>query len=304
VTPAPGAAAPEPRRRRLPIPGDGAPAELAALEFGDPARPVDVVFMHANGFNAMTYRRLLAPLATELHVLAIDAQGHGRSAQRIPADSLRSWRVYAEDLAGVLDGLAGPPPVLAGHSMGGAVGILTAAMRPERVRALALFDPVMLPRPLSERLAAPGAAPDRVGGAMAAATLRRRAVFASRDEAIDSYRGRGAFEGWSEAMLADYALDGFRERPDGQVELTCSPQWEAANFAALAHDPWAALERLRIPVEILRPEDQPTCALADPGELAPGPEVRITVAPGTNHFAPMQRPDLARRAISEAVRRG
>jgi pimeloyl-ACP methyl ester carboxylesterase len=298
------AAPPEPRRRLLSIVSRGAPAELAALAFGDPDRPVDVVFMHANGFNAMTYRQILAPLAAELHVLAIDAQGHGRSPPRVPEGSLRSWAVYAEDLAGVLDHLGGPPRVLAGHSMGGAVSILTAAMRPQQVRALALFDPVMLPRPQTERLAAPGAEPDKIGGAVAAATRRRRAVFASRAEAIDSYRGRGAFKGWSEAMLADYALDGFREWPDGQVELTCTPQWEAANFAALAHDPWAALERLRIPVAILRPEHEATCDLADPGELAPGPKVRIITVPETTHFLPMQRPDAVRRTILDVARGG
>ena len=294
---------PEPRRRLLSIASGGVAAELAALDFGDPARSIDVVFMHANGFNAMTYRQILAPLAAELRLLAIDAQGHGRSLQRIPADGLQSWRAYAEDLAGVLDALDGPPVVLAGHSMGGAVSILTAALRPERVRALVLFDPVMLPRPLTEKLVLPGADSRKAGGAMVAATRRRRAVFASRDEAIDSYRGRGAFRGWSEAMLADYALDGFRERTDGQVELTCSPQWEAANFSALGHDPWTALESLRVPVDILRPDDQPTCALTDPAELAPGPKVRISTVPGTTHFLPMQRPDLVRRALLDAAQR-
>ena len=46
-----------------------------------------------------------------------------------------------------------------------------------------------------------------------------------------SYRGRGAFATWPEASLIDYVQDGFRERPDGSVELSCAPDWEASNFA-------------------------------------------------------------------------
>ena len=51
---------PTPPFRRLSVPirnrwGDG---EMALLDFGDPERAPDLVFVHANGFNAGTYRRL------------------------------------------------------------------------------------------------------------------------------------------------------------------------------------------------------------------------------------------------------
>ena len=70
----------EPRRRMIPL-ADG---EMAALEFGDAGRPLDVVFLHANGLNALTYRSLLGPLSLGLRVLAPDLRGHGDS--RLPAD--------------------------------------------------------------------------------------------------------------------------------------------------------------------------------------------------------------------------
>ena len=37
----------EPRRRTLSISSITGPAELAAIELGDPARPLDVIFLHA-----------------------------------------------------------------------------------------------------------------------------------------------------------------------------------------------------------------------------------------------------------------
>jgi pimeloyl-ACP methyl ester carboxylesterase len=69
----------EPRRRVVAVPG----GEIAALEFGPEDRAIDIVFVHANGFNAQTYRTLLSPLAAGLRILAIDQRGHG--ATTLPA---------------------------------------------------------------------------------------------------------------------------------------------------------------------------------------------------------------------------
>src|ERR1700722_7664291 len=127
------APAAEPRRRTFAIATPHGPGELAAIEFGDPARPLDVVFLHANGFNAMTYRSVLAPLSDRLRILAVDQQGHGRSAQRTPAENRKSWGDLRDDLVALIDSLQGGPFVLSGHSMGGAASLLAAAERPQRV---------------------------------------------------------------------------------------------------------------------------------------------------------------------------
>ena len=71
----------EPRARRIDLPSRG--GAVAALEFGAAERPVDLVFVHANGFNARTYRSILAPLADGWRILAVDQRGHG--ATTLPA---------------------------------------------------------------------------------------------------------------------------------------------------------------------------------------------------------------------------
>ncbi len=38
------------------------------LEFGDAGTPIDLVFLHANGFNALTYRMMLEPLEAGAHI--------------------------------------------------------------------------------------------------------------------------------------------------------------------------------------------------------------------------------------------
>ena len=63
-----------PRRLTLPVVNRWGAGEMSVLDFGDPERPVDLVFVHANGFNAMTYRTLLAPLSGTLRIWAPDPE--------------------------------------------------------------------------------------------------------------------------------------------------------------------------------------------------------------------------------------
>jgi pimeloyl-ACP methyl ester carboxylesterase len=286
----------EPRADRVRLatsPGDG---EMAYLDFGPADRAPDLVFLHANGFNARAYRTILAPLAVSLRILAPDQRGHG--ATTLPTDYPRtSWLDLKDDLLAFLDAMRLGRVALSGHSMGGTASLLASAEAPERVRALALLDPVIRP---------PGplhASPEAIGvSPMAEGALRRRRVFPSRAAAVDGYRGRGAFRTWTEAMLEDYVAAGFHDLPDGTVTLACTPEWEVSNYIHQDHDSWAAFEASRCPIRILRAERE------SPGRLDQGLErltatgrIRIDTVPGTTHFLPMERPELVREAILEAV---
>ena len=50
LTPMDALALSAPRRLTVPIDNRWGGGEMAVLDFGDPARPVDLVFVHANGF--------------------------------------------------------------------------------------------------------------------------------------------------------------------------------------------------------------------------------------------------------------
>ncbi|MNK92857.1 Haloalkane dehalogenase [compost metagenome] len=281
-----------PRRLSVPIDNRWGGGEMAVLDFGDPARPVDLVFAHANGFNAYAYRSLLQPLSGALRIWAPDLRGHGRS--RLPAEPAgrRSWKDHRDDLIALLDAVDGPPVALAGHSIGGTSSLLAAAERPERVSRLLLLDPVIWRRemvlvmnlPLVGRLA------DR--NPIVAGTRRRRALFDSREQAQAAYRGRGAFKGWSDMMLADYLVDGLTETDRG-FELTCSPAWEASNYAAQAHNPWRALRRFSGSVRILKAGCGALCAVPA-GE---GGARRVETVAGGGHLFPMTHPDIVRDAL-------
>jgi pimeloyl-ACP methyl ester carboxylesterase len=291
---------PAPRRRTLRL-RDG---EASALEFGDPDRPLDVIFSHANGFNALTYRSILQPLATEMRILAVDQRGHGES--RLPADAQayrRSWGIQRRDLVEVIDREArGAPVVLAGHSMGAIVSLLAAERREERVRSVVMFEPVLLPYRASLYARLPW-----VSGLlwkqlpMAIAARKRRSNFDRAELALASYRGRGAFRTWPDETLQDYVEGGLRPTADG-FELACSPEWEAANYAAQANDSWGAMRRLKWPMTVFLAERDSSC-FATPADLTRrNPLLKVIPVPGTTHFLPMERPDVVQAALRGAVR--
>jgi len=285
----------EPRARRIALPARG--GSLAALEFGPADRPFDVIFSHANGFNARTYRTIFQPLADRLRILAYDLRGHGATDLPTVTEGRSSWDDFGEDLLALMEQLDARDVVLAGHSMGATTSLLAAAGAPERVRALVLFEPVLM-TPQARSLAASGG---RVDPKIVQDTERRRDVFPSRQAAIDAYSGRGPFAGWTAAMLADYVQDGLKPRADGTFELSCSKAWEVSNYVAQAHDSWAAFETARRPIQIFRAEHGSTTNLGPLKDLSMADHVQVAQIAGASHFLPMERPGLVADALLAAT---
>src|SRR3954463_13647492 len=98
-----------PPRAELPSRGGA----MAYLDFGPAERPVDVVFSHANGFNARTYRSMLEPLAGEMRILALDLRGHGASTLPTVIEGRAGWTELEADLLAFLGAVLDRPVVLA-----------------------------------------------------------------------------------------------------------------------------------------------------------------------------------------------
>jgi pimeloyl-ACP methyl ester carboxylesterase len=78
------------------------------------------------------------PLLAERHqVVAIDLQGHGRTAD---IDRPIDVRLMAGDIAALIDHLRLATPDLVGYSLGGGVALHTAAKYPDKVRRLVLVS--------------------------------------------------------------------------------------------------------------------------------------------------------------------
>lgn len=258
------------------------------------ANAAPIHFTHANGFNARTYQPILAPLAGKAHVMASDLRGHG--ATTLPADPAAhaTWRIYPADLIRVLDKLGQGPYVLAGHSMGGTTSLLVAAARPDLVKALVLFDPVAVRFP-------DGIDRDQIP--LVVGALKRRAVFPDIESARKAYTGRGAFKTWPAETLDAYLAGGLKPDPEGW-RLACAPAWEAQNFRLGPPDLFDAIDALRCPVTLLHAEEGSTSSAELLDRIrARHPAARIRCVPGSTHFLPMERPDLVRDALLDAISR-
>lgn len=300
------------RRYRTEI-ADG---EMQAIDFGNPALEIAAVWLHATGFNAMTYQSMIAPLGLRTKVTALDMRGHGRSTMAAEPKKLKSWHKYRDDVIAFLEKNATQPVVMCGHSMGGCVALLVAGKRPDLVKGLVLVDPVILTRRFYfMKHMMPFLGPFiRGGNGMARQARKRRPEFASVEEARNAYKGKGAFKTWRDPFLDDYLMDGLHrvdENPYNSDEqrwrLTCEPDWEAATFNAQRNQPWGALSKVKkkkMPIVILRPEISPVMSdkVADM-MLAKYRNLVLRDRPNTSHFHPMEAPYEVRDELSTAIAR-
>lgn len=260
-----------------------------------------IAFCHATGFCAAPYKSMLSLLAPDFELFAFDQRGHGRT--KLPADParLRNWIGYARDLGAAIDALGGGRWILAGHSCGAVVSALAARGRTD-VSAILMIEPASL-RPIAYGLARTpfwSMYAGKIGLVRAAAA--RRAEWPDRETARAGYTRKEFFAGWAPGVLDDYLEDGLTRTSEG-VRLACAPAWEAATFAAHAHDLWGAVRDAPAPVEVLaadhRSSTVPPARRAD--YVRRGAQVRL--AAGVSHLIPLENPALAAEFVADAARR-
>ena len=276
---------------------------MAGIAVGDPARAPDLLFLHATGLNALTYRTLLEPLGERYHVVAVDLRGHGRTTLPAPVLTYDSWVRHRSDVIELITKHFGAALTLAGHSMGGTVSALVAGARTDLVRGVCLIEPVLFPPLLNAQFYIPGMPfVATMFSPLSRGARRRRAHFASKEEALTALKGRGFFKTWPDEMLEDYVDDGFVDDPNGGVKLACAPGYEARTFAAHRYDIWGALKRAPGPVVVLGAEHKSSMFPAARAQLEQiRPDIRMAVVEGSSHALPMEKPDRVRAAIESAM---
>jgi pimeloyl-ACP methyl ester carboxylesterase len=92
-----------------------------------------LVLLHGGAVDGRFFEHNVGPLAEQFLVITTDLWGHGRTADRDGDFSLDS---FANDVAELVEKVAGEPAHVLGHSIGAAVGLTLAIRRPELVRKL------------------------------------------------------------------------------------------------------------------------------------------------------------------------
>ena len=235
------------RRRKLALPDSA--IEIALLDWGGEG-PLALLH-HATGFCAGVWGPVAERLSDHYRVIAMDARGHGDSSKPEGADNYR-WEFFGRDVLGVAEILAAEHPdgrvaLGIGHSFGGSSILMASAERPDLFERNVLVDPVILP-PAWARAASSADSP---GNALAEGARNRRQVWPSRQAARVKWLEKELFADWDPRALDLYLAEGLADRPDGQVELKCSGEIEAAIFEATgSFDLWSSADRVRTPTLI------------------------------------------------------
>lgn len=250
----------------------------------------------ANGFPPEAYRPLAACLTPSYRVLGY--RPRPLWAGSTPSQ-VRTWRDLAYDMLADMQRVTADPVIGIGHSLGGILTLYCAVLRPDRFHGAALIDPVLFPRHLlpviwaAQRLGLHRHFP------IARSAARRRDRFASRDEARAHFQGRGIFANFTPEALEGYLEGALRPASDGGLTLSWPRAWEARIFSLIPVDAWDALERLRVPLLLVRGIHSDLIIDRSWAELKRRlPGARL-VELDAGHMAPMERPAEVGRIVMD-----
>lgn len=208
--------------------------ELAA-RVHHPAAPRRVLAVHGWLDNAASFDALAAHLP-DCHIVALDLAGHGRSGHR-PPGAWYHYVDYLDEIAEVLDQLGWARSVWLGHSLGGALLALLAAVRPQRVERLVLVESA---GPLSGD-AAQAVERLRQGLDDRAAFRRgkRLRLFPDLDTAVSARRQAGGLSEAAARVLVERGVvpaeGGWRWSTDPRLRLASPFRVDGSHVDALLH---------------------------------------------------------------------
>jgi pimeloyl-ACP methyl ester carboxylesterase/RimJ/RimL family protein N-acetyltransferase len=251
---------------------------LAARDFGGTGPAV--LLLHGLAGHAEEWLQTAGWLTERCRVVALEERGHGRSS-RAPAEV--SLEARLADAAFIIERLRLAPVVVIGQSLGGHLGILLAATRPELVRALVAAE-------ASPEGGNPALVDDVVRHV--SDSLRSWPVpFPSREAALEYFGGH--------SLKADAWSAGLEPREGG-----LRPRFDVAVLGrmlreAISRDHWREWERIRCPVLVVRAEHG-TLEPAQINAMAERlPRARCVEIPGAGHDLHLECPEAWREAVIE-----
>jgi pimeloyl-ACP methyl ester carboxylesterase len=273
---------------------------VAIHEFGGTGRPL--LLSHATGFHGYCYLPIADRLSDEFTSYALDYRGHGATAR--PDDWTVDWARYGDDALAAARALAPDGGLVGfGHSMGGA-GLLMAAHRePGLFDVIVAFEPIVFPPVAAQPSSVdPDGGPENNGTALSRGARKRRASFATFDEAIANYSSKPPMMAFDPDVLRLYVAHGFRPAPEG-VRLKCDPEHEARTFdTGGIHATWADLPHIDTKVIVVagKVDDFGPAAIAR--EIAEQlPNATYVENDDWNHFTPFIDPAAMAAIIHDSV---
>ncbi|WP_372526557.1 alpha/beta fold hydrolase [Piscinibacter sp.] len=248
-----------------------------------------VVCLHSNASTSAQWRHLTATLAPSFHVLAVDSYGAGGSPEW-PSDRFITLSDEADLVEPVLS-KAGLPFALVGHSYGAAVALIAALRNPDRVRAMALYEPTLFGLVDTEHARPNDADGIRNAVADAVIALQARDELGAAERFVDYWSGPGS---WA-------------RMPANRQKIVAASTMNVGRWAhALFTEPTAlsAFRSLEVPVLYMLGKCSTASALAVARILTSAlPRVEVVEFDGLGHMGPLSHPNVVNEVVSEFLLR-
>lgn len=260
-----------------------------------------IVFSHANSFPAGTYKVLFKSLrARGFAVKAVDKFGHD---PRYPVTD--NWPHLVQqliDFAEPLAGKAGQPVWLVGHSLGGFLSLMAAALRPHLAHGVVLIDSPLLGGWRSTALGLVKTAQLVGSVSPGSVSRRRRNTWPSAEQALEHFRHKKAFAKWEPEVLADYIEHGTVDS-EGKRVLAFDRYIETRIYNTLPDNLDSLLRRhpVKCPVAFIGGRDSQEMQQVGMAMTEKVTQGRTMMLDGS-HLFPMEKPLATAAAIEAAVR--
>lgn len=188
---------------------------------------------HANGFNALTYKKLLTNLSKYFHVYAWDACGHGKTNLQVNLKK-NFYDTCSEDLKNILTFIHEKHQkkiICAGHSFGGTLSLIASSKNPSIISKILLADPVIFTHKIRylSKIARFLKLKNPKNIYLSKNALNRKYIWDSEEEIINSYKNKSFFENWEINCIKNYISDGIIKN-NNEIKLSCSPKLESKIF--------------------------------------------------------------------------
>jgi len=255
--------------------------ELPYLMYDGNGPPI--VLLHATGFLPWLWHPIALNLAVSHRVIAPYFCDHRLNE---PEKGGLNWMILAQDLAHFCERLGLTRPLMVGHSMGATVITLAAGAFGLNAKGMLLFEPIFLPEDFYRVQLSVEQHP------LASKSIKRRNHWNNSEEALVYLKSRTLFKNWDNEMLDLYVRYGLREGPTGGLNLTCSPEREAALFMGGMHyDPWPILPKIECPVLVVEGSESENRHYIDLKKASSlFPKGRYTLVQNAGHLIPMEQP--------------
>ncbi|MFF4339893.1 alpha/beta fold hydrolase [Kitasatospora sp. NPDC001540] len=291
--------------RTVEVPG----AALAVSRHSAPREDLPpALFVHGLGGSADNWLELLDLLADDVDGEAVDLPGFGHSAP--PLDGNLSVSGHVRAVIGYLEETGRGPVHLFGNSLGGAVAVRLAALRPDLVRSLTLISPALPELPPQRTawstglLAVPGVAElvRRRGSAAdpETATADLLGLVYADPAGIPAHRRARAVAEYRRRSALPYALGVLVGSARGIVSAYTERGEQSL---------WRQAEQVTAPVLLVYGlKDKLVAYRSARRACAAFRDARLLVLPDSGHVAMLEHPEPVARAVrellAEAERRG